>query len=246
LHAANADKASMNEQEQAGAFPELGPEAYVRWRASDLGAITERLERDLILQFVGDVRGRKVLDIGCGDGELSLVLAKRGAAVTGIDVSGAMIDAARARAKRHDTAVAFEIAQAEKLPFQADQFDMVTAITILCFVKDAGPVFREISRVLRPGGLLVIGELGKWSIWAARRRIRAWLGSPLWRRGHFRTASELRDLAQSVGLDVQAVRGAIFYPPSGGAARLLHPLDPALGRLGTFGAAFVALAATKR
>ena len=233
----------MNEREQACDLPELGPEAYVRWRASDLGATTERLERDLILQLVGDVRARKVLDVGCGDGDLSLVLAKRGAAVTGVDASDVMIEAARARAKREDIEVAFALAQAERLPFRAAQFDLVTAVTILCFVKQAGPVFREVSRVLRPGGLFVIGELGKWSTWAVQRRIRAWLGSPLWRRG---TANELRNLAQGAGLEVRAVRGAIYYPPIGAAARLLGPVDPALGRLGTFGAAFVALAAIKR
>jgi ubiquinone biosynthesis O-methyltransferase len=236
----------MNGREQASDLPELGPDAYARWRASDLGAITERLERDLILDLVGDVERRKVLDIGCGDGELALVLAERGATVTGIDASPAMIDTARRRAIQHNADVTFEVAAAEHLPFPGERFDIATAITILCFVEDAAPLFREIARVLRPGGRLVIGELGKWSTWAAARRIRAWLGSPLWRRGHFRTASELRDLAQNAGLNIQAVRGAIFYPRLGAAARLLRPLDPTLGRLGTFGAGFVALSAIKR
>ena len=74
----------MNGREQACDLPDLGPGAYARWRASELGTITERLERDLILELVGDVRGRKVLDVGCGDGELALVHTKRGAIVTGI------------------------------------------------------------------------------------------------------------------------------------------------------------------
>ena len=130
---------------------DLGPNAYARWRASDLGTITERSERDLILELVGDVNCRKILDVGCGDGELAVVLAKRGANVTGIDSSGAMIEAARARAKRHGADITPQVARAEQLPFPAEQFDVVTAVTILCFVKDAGPVFREVSRVLGPG-----------------------------------------------------------------------------------------------
>ena len=121
----------------------------------------------------------------------------------------------------------------------------MTAITILCFVDDAAPVFGEIARVLRPGGRLVIGELGKWSTWAAARRVRAWLGSRLWRRGRFWTASELSRLAEAAGLIVETVRGAIYYPRWGFAARLMSAVDPGLGRLTTAGAAFVALSAIK-
>jgi ubiquinone biosynthesis O-methyltransferase len=231
--------------EPACDFPEMGPEAYARWRASDIGAITERLESRLLLELVGDVAGRRVLDVGCGDGTFALELAKRGAVVTGIDASAAMIDVARTRAKQHNADLEFQVAVAEHLPFSAGQFDVVTAITILCFVEDAPPVFREIARVLRPGGRLVVGELGRWSTWAAARRIRAWLGSPLWRRGRFRTANELRGLAEQAGLRVGSVRGAIYYPRWGLAARLMSACDAMLGRLTTVGAGFVALSATK-
>jgi hypothetical protein len=91
----------------------------------------------------------------------------------------------------------------------------------------------------------VIGELGKWSTWAAARRIRAWLGSPLWRRSRFRTAGELRQLCKTAALDVQAIRGAIYYPRSRCAARLLSGWDASLGRLTTAGAGFLALSAVK-
>ncbi len=223
----------------------LAPESYSEWRGSEIGATTERLERRLILELVGDVGGRKVLDIGCGDGDFAVELARRGALVTGIDASPEMIGAARRRAEQQGTAVTFHVATAQHLPFAAEQFDLVTAITILCFVDNPSPVFREIARVLRPAGRLVIGELGKWSTWAAGRRLRAWRGSPLWRRGRFRTANELRSLAERAGLAVGEVRGAVFYPRSKLAARLLRPADAALGRRTTIGAAFIALSATK-
>jgi len=64
------------------------------------------------------------------------------------------------------------------------------------------------ARVLKPGGLLVIGELGRWSLWAAHRRIRGWLGNPTWRAVMFRTTKDLRSLAHAAGLDVAEVRGA--------------------------------------
>jgi ubiquinone biosynthesis O-methyltransferase len=231
--------------ERTGDLPELGPDAYRRWRASEIGAITERLERRLILEMLGNVDGLRVLDVGCGDGELACELATRGATVTGVDSSGAMIEAAKYRSAQQGSDIAFQVSRAENLPFRDDEFDVVTAITILCFVKDAAPVFREIARVLRPGGRFVIGELGKWSIWAAARRIRAWLGSPLWRLGRFRTARELRRLAESAGLGVEEIRGAVYYPRFRLAAQLCAPYDAMAGRLTTVGAGFIAVSAAK-
>jgi ubiquinone biosynthesis O-methyltransferase len=223
----------------------LDPATYARWRASEVGQITERVERRLILELVGDARGRRVLDVGCGDGGLAIEFSKRGAAVAAIDASTSMIEAAKQRAESQRVDVDFRIATAQRLPFPPGHFDLVVAVTILCFVDNAAPVFAEMTRVLRPGGRLVIGELGKWSSWSAARRVRGWLGSPLWRKGRFRTARELRKLAADAGLEAVRVRGAVYYPRCGLAAQLLGPSDQSFSRVTTFGAAFLALAATK-
>jgi SAM-dependent methyltransferase len=131
----------------------------------------------------------------------------------------------------------------ERLPFPDAAFDVVVAITVLCFVSDAASAMREIARVLRPGGRLVLGELGRWSLWAMIRRVRGWVGSTTWKGARFCTKAELQGLAEHAGLSVAAVRGTVFYPPVGVFARFLAPLDPWLGQLTTFGAAFIALSA---
>ena len=228
-----------------GPLPGLGPDSYAHWRASELGQVTERLERALMLDLIGDVAGKTLLDVGCGDGDFSLVLARRGAVVTGVDVSQAMIDAARKNCTAGAVTATFKLGEAHALPFEAGSFDVVVAMTILCFVDDAAPVFREIARVLRPGGKLVIGELGRWSTWAAERRMRAWLGSELWKRGHFRTPGELQRLARDAGLEPGPVRGAVFYPRCGLAARWMQGLELRIGRAITVGAAFLAVSTTK-
>ena len=235
----------MNTSELDHTVPELGPGVYEHWRATTLGSITERIEQDVVLGHVGDVRGRRALDIGCGDGVLAIELAKRGAAVVGLDADQAMLDAAHRRCQEAKADVTLCLGRAEQLPFDDDSFDLVVAVTILCFVPQAEQTFAEIGRVLRPGGLLVIGELGKWSTWAARRRIKAWFGSPIWRAGHVRTPRELKRLARAGGLIPRGVQGAVFYPHSDFAARHLHRLDPWLSARTTLGAAFLTLTATR-
>lgn len=116
---------------------------------------------------------------------------------------------------------------------------------MFCFIEDAATSVRELARVLKPGGRLIIGELGKWSTWAAVRRVKGRLGAPVWRRARFRGASELKRLTTGAGLIDISVKGAIFYPPAGLAARLLRPIDHRMGACTTWGAAFLGLATTK-
>jgi len=221
------------------------PEHYRRWRASPLGSATERIEQALVFRLAGPLKVMRVLDVGCGDGAYALAAARQGAHVVGVDASPCMIEAARARAHELGLDVRFERADAAGLPFEADRFDLVLAVTVLCFVPDAPGAMRELARVLAPGGRLVLGELGRWNIWAAWRRLRAWRGSSLWRGAKFRSAGELGVLVRGAGLAIEQVGGAVYYPPLAGAARLLAPLDPWLGALTTLGAAFIAVAAVR-
>ncbi|KQT27412.1 methyltransferase type 11 [Bradyrhizobium sp. Leaf396] len=220
-------------------------EAYERWRASTLGQITDRLQQQTLTRLLGDVDGLRVLDIGCGDGVLAVELAKRGGIVTGLDPDPTMLKAAQARALKEGITLALEQGEAGALPFPDVAFDRVVAVTVLCFIPDAEQSVAEMARVLRPGGRLIVGELGRWNVWAAQRRIQGWMGNSVWRHAHFRTASELRRLVTRQGLTASETRGATFYPPSGAAASRLAAIDPWLGRRTTLGAAFIVQAAEK-
>ncbi|MCP4936209.1 MAG: class I SAM-dependent methyltransferase [bacterium] len=220
----------------------LGPEAYSRWRASDLGRVTEFLEHRLLLEMLGTVNGQRLLDIGCGDGLFANSLAKKGANVIGIDRNALMIKAAGVR----NGPASFLVAEGYALPFEDEMFDAVTLVTVLCLSDCPDAILREIHRVLKPGGRLVIGELGKWSIWALYRRLKGVFGNKLWRNAHFHSKADLYDLLKGTGLRIRRFEGAVYYPPVSFISRLLAPLDHHFFcRFGALGASFFALSAEK-
>jgi SAM-dependent methyltransferase len=221
------------------------PLDYAAWRESALGRTTERLERATVLDLVGPLGAADVLDVGAGDGAYGIALARTGARVTALDASLAALRAAVPRSRGSGERLRLVCADAQALPFEDGSFDLVIAVTTLCFVPAPGRAVSEMARVLRPKGRLVLGELGRWSAWAAWRRARALLRPSIWRGTRFWTASGLRRLVAGAGLVPGRVRGAVFHPPIAFAATALSPLDGVVGRATTIGAAFVALEANK-
>jgi ubiquinone/menaquinone biosynthesis C-methylase UbiE len=198
-----------------------------------------------MIELVGPVAGKRLLDLGCGDGLLTMTLARAGARSVGIDIDRSMLAAAAARTASAPGSARFVEGRVENLPFPEATFDVVVMMAVLCLLPESTQAVREAVRVLRPGGRLVIGDLARWNLWAARRRVRGWLGSRLWRAAHFSTASTLSNLAKRAGVAPEAARGAVYYPPIDILARAMAPLDSWLSSRTTLGAAFVAVAGVK-
>jgi len=156
-----------------------------------------------------------------------------------------MLHQAEQRARERGVALELREGRVEDLPFGDASFDVVFAVTVLCFVGDAERAVQEMARVLVPGGRLVLGELGRFSTWAAWRRMRGWLGSTTWQHARFRSAHDLRRLLRGAGLEVERLTGAIYYPPDGTGARLLAPIDQMPAAVTTLGAAFLTAVARK-
>ncbi|MBN1996053.1 class I SAM-dependent methyltransferase [candidate division KSB1 bacterium] len=102
---------------------------------------------------LNDIRNKRILDIGCGYGFTSVVLAKRGAIVTSIDVSPKMIELTRHNAQFNDVVDKIEatVMSAQALKFRDDTFDYVVGLGILHHLN-LDLAGKEISRVLKPGG----------------------------------------------------------------------------------------------
>ncbi len=223
----------------------ITPEDYARWRATAVGRLTERLEQDVVFGLSGDLRGRTVLDVACGDGAYSISACKQGARVFGVDISKEMLEAARQRAADCKQDITWCVASAEDLPFESERFNVVIAVTALCFVKDPQRTIQEAARVLRPGGSLIVGELGRCSLWALSRKVRGWLGSSTWSGVHFWTFQNLRRLIEQAGLRFHSRRTSVYFPPVGRVAQLLGPYNNAFSPLGQFAAAFLTFRADK-
>jgi SAM-dependent methyltransferase len=109
--------------------------------------------------LLGNVAGRTVLDFGCGSGQNSLLLARRGARVIGIDISESLIRVALKRLAVNGLAggADFIVASAHDLPVRTASIDIVLGIAILHHL-DLRATSREVLRVLKPGGRAIFQE----------------------------------------------------------------------------------------
>jgi SAM-dependent methyltransferase len=109
--------------------------------------------READVRLLGEVAGRRVLEVGSGAAMCSRWLATEGARPVALDLSGGMLRHAAAAATRSGVSVPLVQADAQRLPFADGAFDIVcTAFGAVPFVADSAGLMREVARVLRPGG----------------------------------------------------------------------------------------------
>ena len=138
------------------AFDELKERSAAAWSSAPWEQ-AEHLIGDAHEQLVAAVDpkpGERWLDVGTGAGAVALRLARLGADVTGIDPAYGLIEAARRRAADEGLEVAFDVGDAESLPYGDAAFDGVASSMGMIFAPDHAAVAREATRVLRPGGRL--------------------------------------------------------------------------------------------
>ena len=120
-------------------------------------------DRELAMNFILDTAGDiepPVLDIGTGKGFTATELARRGVPVSSVDISDELMRGAFlfAKAAGVDGLIEYNIADANELPFDGEKFNLVVMVNALHHLEEFNGVLSEISRVLKPGGRLLVTD----------------------------------------------------------------------------------------
>lgn len=136
---------------------------YWTQRAHDFGAVRqEELHNDLSARWLAELERQlpcekplRILDVGTGTGYFCILLAKRGHAMTGVDLTPAMIDEARRQAEAEALTVDFRVMNAQQLEFPDALFDAVISRNLTWTLPDPVQAYRAWYRVLKPSGVLL-------------------------------------------------------------------------------------------
>jgi SAM-dependent methyltransferase len=152
--------------------------------------------REFVLDaaMLARIQGRgfgTALDVGCGEGRFCRVLQQRGVATIGVDPTEAMLEEAR----RRDPGGQYVLGKAEKLGFADGRFDLVVSYLSLIDIPDFRAAIREMVRVLKPGGTLLIASLTGFTTSCAAQ---GWVRDAEGRRLHYPVDRYLDEFAQWV------------------------------------------------
>lgn len=175
--------------------------------------------QDLVAaQFGKDgLKGRTLLDVGCGGGLIAEPMARLGAKVSAIDASDKNIAVATLHAEQSGLMINYQVATAEAQAESGAQYDMVLALEIVEHVADVGLFIQSCAQMVKPGGLLVLSTLNRTAKSYALAIIGAeyvlrWLPRGTHRWQQFLRPSELVAQVSQHGLRLHDMTGMVMHP----------------------------------
>jgi len=165
------------------------------------------------MESITPAAGKKVLDVGCGGGILSEALAQQGARVTGIDLAGEVLEAAKAHRMQSGLSIDYRQVSVEDLAAtEPGAYDIVACLEVLEHVPDPAMTVEACSRLVKPGGTVFFATLNRnlksfiYAI-AGAEYILGLLPRGTHRHARFLTPAELSHAARKAGLEVFAMTG---------------------------------------
>jgi ubiquinone/menaquinone biosynthesis C-methylase UbiE len=162
-----------------------------------IGTLLAETQEQVLVEFLPAMNGASVLDVGTGTGRAALLMARRGAVVTGIDASVQMLEVARGRVQHEGLTVAFDVGDAHHLAFGDRSFDAAVSLRVLMHTPDWRQCLGELCRVARRRVVFDYPALASAAaLQAAGRRVAAALGSGTEAYRVFRTSVVQAELAR--------------------------------------------------
>jgi ubiquinone/menaquinone biosynthesis C-methylase UbiE len=139
---------------EAGRYWNANAEVWTRLARAGYDVYRDYLNTPAFFAMLPEVDGLSGIDIGCGEGHNTRLLARRGARVTAVDVSEVFIDYAKQAEEQEPLGIAYRVASAVELPFADATFDFAVGFMSFMDVPETERLLAEAFRVLKPGGFL--------------------------------------------------------------------------------------------
>ncbi|MFL6273569.1 MAG: class I SAM-dependent methyltransferase [Blastocatellia bacterium] len=140
--------------EEVGRFWNANADAWTQLSRAGYDIYRDYFNTPAFLRMLPAVEGLSGLDIGCGEGHNTRLLAERGARMTAIDIADVFIAHAKRVEEQQPSGIAYRVASAVELPFADGAFDFATGFMSFMDVPETDRVLQEARRVLKPGGFL--------------------------------------------------------------------------------------------
>lgn len=142
------------QHEQVGRLWNENADAWTRLARDGFDIYRDGFNTPAFLELLPEVRGLRGLDIGCGEGHNTRLLARRGAVMAGIDIADRFIHHAKQSESQEPLGIEFGVANALSLPFADGEFDFATGFMSFMDIPGTERVVAEAHRILKPGGFL--------------------------------------------------------------------------------------------
>ncbi|TWW10042.1 methyltransferase [Planctomyces bekefii] len=142
------------DHKEVGQYWNGNAETWTQLARAGYDVYRDYLNTPAFLAMLPDVRGLSGIDIGCGEGHNTRLIAKQGAALVGIDIADVFIRHAAEAEQKEPLGIEYRVASAVEIPFPAQHFDFATAVMSLMDVPETDRALAEAFRVIKPGGFL--------------------------------------------------------------------------------------------
>lgn len=190
----------------------MDPREYDAWYETPRGSWIGEVEFALLRRLLRPVPAESLIDVGCGTGYFTRRFSiDAGLRVTGVDIDRDSLGFAKSRSP----GIAFVAADACRLPFAQDAFDLATAVTSLCFVADELSAVREMVRVTR--SRFALGLLNRHSLLYLRKGRDGGVGA--YRGARWHTLEDIGSLFSALPVERLEIRTAVLFPGGTRAGR---------------------------